>query len=95
MATRDLRALHLYISRDSAAYADRFIDKLASSFRNLSHFPNLGKLVEDSETPNVRELVFQNYRIFYRVQPDKIVILAVLHGGRDLSQIHPKPWEIE
>ena len=94
MAIRDLRALREYISRDSEVYADRFLDKLVASFRSLAEFPKLGRVVEDSETPNVRELVFQSYRIFYRILPDKIEILTVIHGGRDMENISPKPWEI-
>ncbi|MGI8739933.1 MAG: type II toxin-antitoxin system RelE/ParE family toxin [Gammaproteobacteria bacterium] len=41
-----------------------------------------------------RELVFQGYRIIYRVRPDRVQVLNVLHGSRDLSRMKPKPWNI-
>jgi plasmid stabilization system protein ParE len=32
--------------------------------------------------PDLRELIFQNYRIVYRVKPDVVEIAAIVHGAR-------------
>lgn len=43
--------------------------------------------------PNIHELMFQGYRIIYRIAPQQIDILTVLHGSRDLSNPDKRPWE--
>lgn len=40
----------------------------------------------------IRELLFSNYRIMYRMETERILILTVIHGARNLSQKKPKPW---
>ena len=35
-----------------------------------------------------------NYRIIYRVETDRILVLTLIHGARDLSQRKTKPWDI-
>ena len=52
------------------------------------------RVPENRGEDEIRELLFQNYRIIYRVVPDRIEIITVLHGSRDLTRIDPKPWEI-
>ncbi|MCK4708744.1 MAG: type II toxin-antitoxin system RelE/ParE family toxin [Gammaproteobacteria bacterium] len=40
---------------------------------------------EAEERDDVRELIFQDYRIIYLRQPDYIYIVTMIHGSRDLS----------
>ena len=87
-------SLYAYIARDSQRYADRFVAKLLDSIDKLVSFPALGRRVEESDDELVRELIYRNYRIFYRVEPSRTLILMIVHGGRDLSQTSPKSWEI-
>jgi plasmid stabilization system protein ParE len=47
---------------------------------------------EDSE--NIRELIFQSYRIIYLNQINHVYILAVIHGSRDLQGMEHKPWAV-
>ena len=54
----------------------------------------MGRMVPEAEEENVRELLFHNYRIIYRVETDGILILTVIHGARDLSRKRYKPWEV-
>jgi toxin ParE1/3/4 len=94
LAASDLENLHTYIARDSQQYADRFIDRLITSIEQLAKFPEMGRLAPESPEENIREVIFRNYRVFYRPEVDRILVLAVIHGGRDLSQLVSKPWEI-
>ena len=56
---------------------------------------DLGREVpEAKERKDVRELIFQGYRIIYLRQPSFIYIVAVIHGSRDLSGMENKPWDI-
>jgi len=94
LAVADLENLHTYIARDSQRYADRFIEKLITSVERLLEFPEMGRIAPESPEANIREVIFQNYRVFYRPEADRILDLAVVHGGRDLSLLASKPWEI-
>ena len=44
-------------------------------------------MVPEYEAPDIRELIERPYRIIYRVMPDQIDVLAVIHGARLLPPI--------
>jgi plasmid stabilization system protein ParE len=52
------------------------------------------RVPEAQEQREIREILFQGYRIIYRLAEQRVQILSVLHGSRDLLQREPKPWEI-
>ncbi len=92
----DLRKLKNYIGQDSPHYARRFIARIIASTEKLADFPDIGREVPEAEERNdVRELIFQGYRIIYLHQPDHIYIVTVIHGNRDLSGMDNKPWDGE
>jgi len=53
----------------------------------------IGRLVPEADRDDVRELILQGYRIIYRVLPECVEILAVIHGSRNLAGEEIKPWE--
>ncbi|MGY6554169.1 MAG: type II toxin-antitoxin system RelE/ParE family toxin [Wenzhouxiangella sp.] len=63
----------------------------------LVDFPRIGREVpEASDVPEeVRELIHQGYRIVYWIVVDRIQILAVIHGTRDITNIERKPWDVD
>jgi len=89
-----LQAIHDFIALDQPFYAARFVDRLTVAAERLIDFPKLGRRVPEARRGEARELVFQGYRIIYRVRPDRVQVLNVLHGSRDLSRMKPKPWNI-
>lgn len=94
-ARTDLRDLQAYIAKDSEFYARRFVARIIGSVEKLSDQPHIGRRVpEASERDDVRELLFQNYRIIYLVRPDAVSVVTVVHGGRDLSRRDRKPWDV-
>jgi len=93
-ATRDLSSIRSYIAQDSEHYADRFIERVVGAVENLSTFPEMGRVVPETITPDIRELLFPNYRIIYRSENDRILVIAVAHAARDLARLTPKPWDI-
>jgi plasmid stabilization system protein ParE len=53
---------------------------------SLACFPELGRIVPEYQRPDLRELIFQNYRIVYRVKTDGVEVAAVVHCARLLSE---------
>jgi plasmid stabilization system protein ParE len=51
-------------------------------------------VVPEAQDENIRELLYQNYRIIYRIMGERIEILTIVHGSRDLTARQPAPWKI-
>ena len=93
-AVLDLAGIRDYIAKDSAYYAERFVTRIIEAAETLPTQPRRGRAVPEADDESIRELLFQNYRIIYHVEPARILILTVIHGGRDLSGLEPKPWDV-
>ena len=91
-AVQSLQAIYDYIATDSPFYAIRFIDRLTSIAEKIPDFPEKGRIVPETDKYDIREILFQGYRIIYRFDNNEIVILAVVHGSRDLTKINP--WDL-
>jgi plasmid stabilization system protein ParE len=62
-AVEDLRELHAYIARDSEMYASGFVERIILATERLVDYPKLGRIVSETTDENIRELIFQQYRI--------------------------------
>ena len=94
-AVEDLRNLHSYIAKDSNEYASSFVEKIILSVDKLADFPKLGRVVPEADQEMIRELLYHNYRIIYRIKNELIEILTVVHGRRDLGSFKPAPWDVD
>ena len=91
----DLDDLYDYIARDVPYYAEQFVDRLIEAVGALESHPKLGRRVPEAEDrEDVRELIFQSYRIIYLVTLEQVNILTVIHGSRNLAGQSAKPWEV-
>jgi plasmid stabilization system protein ParE len=52
----------------------------------LGQFPEIGRVVPEYNKPEIRELIYRNYRIVYRTKPDFIEIITVFQGSRILEK---------
>lgn len=84
-AQQHLRAIHDYIAQDSPEYAKRMVDRLTRRSQQIGAFPMAGRPVPEYQTERVREVFEGWYRIIYRLRPDQIDVIAVLHGARQLA----------
>lgn len=74
----------LYFSR-LHFYAKRFIAKLINRVDQLIEFPESGRVVPEKNSPDIRELIEGNYRIFYRLQRETITILRIHNSARKIK----------
>lgn len=82
---KDLRAINDYISLDSEFYAARFVSKLIGRVDQLIEFPESGRIVPEKNEPEIQELIEGNYRIFYRLRKEKIIILRIHNSARKIK----------
>ncbi len=95
VAEADLDDLYDYIARDVPYYAEQFIDRLIEAVGVLKDHPKLGRRVPEADNrEDVRELIFQSYRVIYLIESEHVHILTIIHGSRDLAGQAAKPWEI-
>jgi plasmid stabilization system protein ParE len=94
-AVADIRDLNAYIANDSPYYARQFTGRIIGSVERLTEFPKLGRVVPEADgRDDVRELIYRGYRIIYLLQPDRVFVVTVVHGRRDLTAVADKPWEL-
>jgi addiction module RelE/StbE family toxin len=82
---QDLKSIYDYISLDSTFYAARFISKLIKRVDILIEFPESGRMVPEKNTPEIRELIEGNYRIFYRLRKGEVTILRIHNAARKIK----------
>jgi len=82
---KDLKSINDFISLDSSFYAKRFINKIIKRVDQLIDFPESGRMVPEKNTPEIRELIEGNYRIFYKLKKEKITILRIHHAARKIK----------
>ncbi|AVR44996.1 type II toxin-antitoxin system RelE/ParE family toxin [Christiangramia fulva] len=84
-AKNDLQNIAEYISKDSKKYAKLQVLKIISRTQTLKSQIYSGKVVEEIDQQNIREVIEGNYRIIYKVvNPERLDILTVHHSARDL-----------
>ncbi|MEA3412266.1 MAG: type II toxin-antitoxin system RelE/ParE family toxin, partial [Pseudomonadota bacterium] len=81
-AVEDLESIAEYIERDSLFYARSVISKILDIAGNLADFPRLGRVVPEIADDVIRERIIYSYRLVYKVENKKILIVAVVHGRR-------------
>ena len=59
-------------------------DRITDAGRRLAKWPYLGPAREDLR-PELRYFVIAPYLLFYRIIPDGVEIVRILHGSRDLG----------
>ena len=94
-AGNDLQDIENFIARDSVLHAIAFVDRVVESAETLLKNPRIGRVVPEFNREDLREVIFRSYRVVYLLQGDKIVILRVVHGSRDLAAlVRQEPWDL-
>jgi len=72
-----------YIAADRPRAASRWVTALFERVATLRHHPRRGRRVPEAiNRDNLREVVHGAYRVIYRVEPRRLVVLTVRHGRR-------------
>jgi len=88
-ADSNLQAIYDYIAQTSADYARRTVERITARSRQIGAFPMAGRTVPEFQVDQLREVFDHPYRIIYRIRPDRIDIIAVVHMSRHLDTSNP------
>ena len=83
-AVLDLDEIWEYAAHDSIDAADRWIAKLYEAFQSLARSPGMGHQRQDLTGYPVLFWPVGAYLILYRVKNERIEIVAVTQGARDI-----------
>jgi len=86
-AEADLEQTATYIAQQSIQIAINFVQELREKCESLADAPRGYPLVPRYEHLGIRRRPFGNYLIFYRVAPDAIEVVHILHGARDYEPL--------
>ena len=86
-AIEDIESIAAYIERDSPFYAKAVAQKIVELGRSLPLFPQSGRVVPELGDAAMRERFVYSYRVIYRVETDRVLIVAVVHGRRLLASL--------
>ena len=83
-AKRELRKIAKYIARDNPVAADKLMVELVDLFKLLGRNRMIGRSREDVRA-GYRSFPQGSYNVFYRLAPEGVNIMHVVHGSRDLT----------
>jgi toxin ParE1/3/4 len=79
LALQRVQEIADYIALDSKKAALKWVDTIFGRVEILETGPHIGRKVREINQPDIRELIFGNYRIIYRILKNQISILTVRH----------------
>ena len=85
LAERRVADAFAYIANDRPSAARRWLERLLDRVDTLKVFPDGGRMVPEAGRPEIRELIVRPYRVVYRRDPNRVVILTVRHSRQAFS----------
>ena len=82
-AEDDLERIGDFIARDNPDRAVTYVQELTAQCRSLSEAPRAFPIIMRHAHLGIRRRIYGNYLIFYRIGPDQIDVLHILHGALD------------
>jgi toxin ParE1/3/4 len=84
-ALNDIEEIYNFIEKDSKYYAINFVTKIIKSIDLLEAFPEIGRIVPEYDDEQLREIIYRNYRIVYRISNKYIEIVTIFNGSKLLD----------
>ena len=84
-AVTQLGTIAEYLGLASPIYAEQVVDRVVRRLEQAVAYPESGRVVPELAQPAVRELIEPPYRLIYRVDPERITVLSILHGRQEFG----------
>jgi len=83
----DILKIKEQLTAFSPSAATRFVDSVFAKVQQLENSPQLGRIVPELQQPTIRELLYRQYRIIYRLFPNgRISVLTVRSSSLPLDE---------
>lgn len=85
-AVDDLQAIFdFYVEQQVPNVGRQLIEKIIGQTERLRDFPLSGRILLELFLPNVREIIYPPFRIIYRVEADRLIIIRIWRSERQLK----------
>jgi toxin ParE1/3/4 len=84
-AASDLLQIYSYVAQRNPRAAEAIVHQIDIKFDQLTRFPFIGR-ERPSLAPELRSVVVGTHLIFYTVGSDRITIVRVIDGRRDIDE---------
>ncbi|MBN2683870.1 MAG: type II toxin-antitoxin system RelE/ParE family toxin [Pontiellaceae bacterium] len=84
-ALTDLREIRNWIAADSPTYALRMVERIVRQAELLENLPRRGHAVPEAQNSDILEVHAEPYRIIYKVSPESVGILTIVHMARNIG----------
>ena len=74
-----------YIAQDSRKAAGDVLEAAIEAAASLATLSERGRVVPEMNDPAIREILVFRYRLMYRVENRRVVVVAFVHGARDFA----------
>ena len=71
-----------YIARERPSAARHWLERVLQRVDLLRTFPDGGRMVPEVDRSEIREVIVVPYRVMYRRDPTRVLILTVRHSRR-------------
>ena len=85
LAVERLENIFEYISKEDKDAAYKLIARIFKKVETLSKFSERGRKVPEANREEIREIFEGEYRIIYRVEPKRVIVLSI----RNFKQLLP------
>lgn len=85
LALERVEEIARHIAADRPAVAQKWVTSVFDRVAQLREHPESGRMVPELGRPEIRQLPHPPYRIIYRLDPKRAVILTVRHGRQELD----------
>ncbi|HYW16433.1 MAG TPA: type II toxin-antitoxin system RelE/ParE family toxin [Allosphingosinicella sp.] len=82
-ALKDLVEIWFWIAREDENRADAFVDELQRACDSLFPRPWRFPVALDLDGDPVRKRLYRGHLVFYRVLPEEVEVVRVIHAARD------------
>jgi toxin ParE1/3/4 len=90
IAHKDLEGIVDYIALESVDNALNILYRIKEKAESLITFPERGRIVPELQFHNIenyRELIQTPWRIIYRIDTNKVYVIAIFDGRRNIEDI--------
>lgn len=85
LSVERLEEIFEYISKHNKPAAQKMVDGIFKKVETLSEYPERGRKVPEVKRGEIREVFLGEYRIIYRVESKKVVVLTIRNFKQLLS----------
>lgn len=84
-AQQDIREFRDYIARDKPGAASKWLRSIRVKVRSIGFMPERFEVIPEPEfAGQYRHLIFGNYRIIFRIEQKRVIVVRVFHAARRL-----------